>query len=316
MEKKRFELGVIHAGLAYFIWGLLPIYWKSLHGIPPGEILANRIFWSFIFMILLIIFTKKNKQFLFTLKEFKKNKLLFLSLMLASIFNSINWFIYIWAVNTNHMVETSLGYYINPLVSVLLGIIFLKEKLSGVQYVAFVLASIGVGIISFSYGRFPWIAIVLALTFGLYGLAKKLIKVDSSIGLTLETMIISPVALFYIIHLFRNGSQSFLSVSLSIDLLLIGSGVATALPLLYFTKGAQKIPLSMLGFLQYIAPTLMLILGVVFYGEEFTKFQLFSFIFIWAALIIYSLTKMNLFRGWKARENRLLTTIKNFGQGR
>lgn len=214
--------------------------------------------------------------------------------MVATVLISINWFIYIWAVNANHMVEVSLGYYINPLVSVLLGIIFLKEKLSIVQYVSFTLAAIGVVIMSFSYGRFPWIAIVLAVSFGLYGLAKKSTKMDSSIGLTLETMVISPIALIYICTLFSTGKQSFLSVSVTTDILLMCSGIATALPLLYLSKGAQQISLSMLGFLQYLAPSLMLILGVVFYGEQFTKLHLVSFAFIWFALILYSLSKVNI----------------------
>ncbi|MDZ5472523.1 EamA family transporter RarD [Bacillus sp. 31A1R] len=295
MNNNETRMGIINAGFSYLLWGLLPIYWKLLDHVNADEILANRVFWSFIFMLFILLVTKKLNSFVATLKAFKENKSQIYALVIASILISINWFIYIWAVNSNQMVEASLGYYINPLVSVLLGVIFLKEKLSTAQYASFILAFIGVLIISFSYGRFPWIAIVLAVSFGLYGLAKKLIKVDSAIGLTLETMVVTPLALIYIIYLFIQGSQSFFTISITTDLLLLGAGAATALPLLYFAKGAQKIPLSMLGFLQYIAPTLTLMLGIFFYGEHFTKLHLLSFMCIWTALTIYSISKTKLF---------------------
>jgi chloramphenicol-sensitive protein RarD len=190
------------------------------------------------------------------------------------------------------MIEASLGYYINPLISILLGMIVLKEKLTIYQYLSFLLAGIGVLIITISHGTFPWVAISLALTFGLYGLAKKLINVDSAVGLTLETLIVAPIAIIFMLFLFINGSNSFLTDGMRTDFLLIGAGAATAVPLLYFAKGAQKIPLSLLGILQYISPTIMLILGVFVYQEHFTKIQLLSFLFIWSALIIFSLSNV------------------------
>ncbi|WHY76462.1 EamA family transporter RarD [Neobacillus sp. WH10] len=309
MKKTDTQMGAIYAGFSYFIWGLLPIYWKLLDHVNAMEILANRIFWSFIFMLIVLFFTKKWGLFVHTLKGFAKNKKQMYALAIASFIISGNWFIYIWAVNSGHMIEASLGYYINPLVSILLGMIVLKEKLTFYQYGSFILAAIGVLVITISHGTFPWIAISLALTFASYGLAKKLINVDSAVGLTLETLIISPIAAIYMIFLLVNGSSSVLTASLGTDLLLMGAGVATAVPLLYFAKGAQKIPLSLLGFLQYIAPTLTLLLGVFVYQEHFTKTQLLAFLFIWSALTIYSLSKTKLLpeKGFKLRKEKRAT---------
>jgi chloramphenicol-sensitive protein RarD len=295
MKKSETQLGAIYAAFSYLLWGLLPIYWKLLNTVQAKEILANRVFWSFIFMLLILVLTKKWGLFVETLKGFAQNKKQMYALIAASILISINWFVYIWAVNNGHMIETSLGYYINPLISILLGMIVLKEKLSVYQYISFGLAAIGVLIITVSHGNFPWVAIVLALSFGVYGLVKKLINVDSAVGLTLETLVVTPIAAIYMIFLFVKGSSSFLETSVETNLLLIGAGAATAVPLLYFAKGAQKIPLSLLGFLQYIAPTITLLLGIFVYNEHFSKVQLLSFIFIWSALTIYSLSKTKLF---------------------
>lgn len=286
--------GAIYAGFSYLLWGLLPIYWKLLEHINATEILANRVFWSFVFMVIVLLFTKKWGLFIHTLKGFAKNQKQMYALIIASLLISVNWFIYIWAVNNHHMIDASLGYYINPLVSVLLGMIVLKEKLTIYQYISFGLAAIGVMIATVSYGQFPWVAIVLAVSFGFYGLAKKLINVDSAVGLTLETLVVTPIAAIYIGWLFMNGSNALLSSNIGTDLLLLGAGAATAVPLLYFAKGAQKIPLSLLGLLQYIAPTLTLLLGVFAYNEHFSKLQLLAFIFIWSALTLYSLSKTKL----------------------
>ncbi|NHM30605.1 EamA family transporter RarD [Neobacillus terrae] len=305
MKKNDIQLGATYAGFSYFLWGLLPIYWKLIDNVRADEILANRIFWSFIFMVLVLLFTNKWRAFTQTLIGLAQRKKQFYALVIASILISINWFIYIWAVNSDQMIQASLGYYINPLVSVLLGMFVLKEKLTFIQYFSFSLALIGVLIISISYGHIPWISLALAVSFGLYGLVKKLITVESSIGLTLETLVITPLAAIYMGYLFYQGDNSFFSSDLKTNFLLIGAGAATAVPLLYFAKGAQKIPLSMLGFLQYIAPTLTLILGVFVYEEHFSGLELLAFIFIWSALTVYSLSKTKLFtaKGKKARTN-------------
>lgn len=297
-------MGIFYAAFSYFLWGILPVYWKLLGDVNAHEILANRIFWSFVFMLAVLIVMNKWKAFTATVRALTANKKQFMALGAASLLISVNWFLYIWAVNNGQIIETSLGYYINPLVSVLLGMIVLKERLSIAQYFSFFLAFIGVLILTLSYGRFPWIAIMLALTFGLYGLAKKLMKVDSAIGLTLETMAVKPFALIYIGILFIQGESSLLNGSLLTCLLLIGAGAATAIPLLYFAKGAQKIQLSMLGFIQYIAPTITLILGIFVYGEQFTKIHLLSFTFIWAALTIYSVSRTKLAAALQLRLKR------------
>jgi chloramphenicol-sensitive protein RarD len=295
MERNEIKTGAFQAGLSYLLWGILPIYWKLLDHVNAEDILANRIFWSFAFMMVVLFFSKKLGNLFSVLKTFKQNRKEMYALIIASFLISTNWFIYIWAVNHHQMIEASLGYYINPLVSVLLGVIFLKEKLSPTQYASFIIAGIGVLILGISYGKFPWISIVLALSFGVYGLAKKMIKVDSAVGLTLETLVVTPFALAYMVFLFLNGEHALFAGSVTTDLLLVGAGAATALPLLYFAKGAQKIPLSMLGLLQYIAPTITLLLGVLVYGEHFTKHHLQAFVFIWSALTIYSLSRTKLF---------------------
>jgi chloramphenicol-sensitive protein RarD len=189
-------------------------------------------------------------------------------------------------------VEASLGYFINPLVAVLLGVFILGEKMNRWQAVSFVVAGIGVIYMTLSLGTFPWIALILALSFGFYGLSKKLIKVDSILGLLLETLFIVPFALLFIAYLGVNGQHSFATGSLKNDLFLLGSGIATALPLLWFGIGAQKIPLYLVGFLQYIAPTISLLLGVLIYGESFTKDHAVTFSFIWIALVIFSISNI------------------------
>ncbi len=305
MEHKGEKMGVVYAAFSYLLWGLLPIYWKLLEGIGADEILASRIVWSFLFMFAILLITKKWKGFLDTLSSLLKNKKQMMFLTAASLLVSCNWFIYIWAVNHNRIIEASMGYYINPLVSVILGMVVLKEKLSTMQYVSFSFAFIGVVILTFSYGMLPWISLSLAITFGFYGLAKKMIKVDSSIGLTLETMVVTPIAFIYILYLFSQGTNTFLTVSLKTDVLLILSGAATAVPLLYFAKGAQRIPLSMLGYIQYLAPTISLLLGVFVYGEHFSKAHFVAFLFIWFALAIYSLSNAKFIKWDNRKKERM-----------
>ncbi|WP_374054627.1 EamA family transporter RarD [Rossellomorea sp. FM04394] len=302
--KQNDQAGIIYTAFSYFLWGILPIYWKWLSHVSAYEILANRIFWSFWFMLFFLFVSKRWQDFQAYIKTSLTKKKQLFALLLASLLISMNWFIYIWAVNTNQMVEASLGYYINPLVSVLLGVFILKESLSKAQIVSFGLAAVGVLILTISYGDFPWIAIGLAFSFGLYGLAKKLIQVESSIGLTLETMTIAPVSLLYLGYMYNEGSMSLFHVSLGTDLLLMGAGAVTAIPLLFFSKGAQQIPLYMVGFLQYIAPTLTLILGIWVYNETFSFTHLISFMFIWLALTIFTASRVQYARK-RRREARL-----------
>ncbi|MFC4409787.1 EamA family transporter RarD [Chungangia koreensis] len=280
--------GIIWAASAYLLWGFFPLYWKTISQVSSGEILASRIFWSFITTLLVVMILGKRKELLSDIKGLMKDQRQMLSLILAALLISINWFLYIWAVNTDRIIETSLGYYINPLVSVLIGIVFLKERLAKAQIVAFFIALAGVLIMTFAYGRFPWVAFSLALSFAFYGLIKKTVKLEALRGLTIETLFIVPLAVTYYIFLFAKGDAQFLHTDRLTDLLLMLSGAATAIPLLLFAKGAQRIPLYMIGFLQYIAPTLMLLLAVLVYGENFGNVDILSFSLIWLSLLLFS----------------------------
>ncbi|AYC29852.1 EamA family transporter RarD [Paenisporosarcina cavernae] len=287
-EKK----GIVWAILAYTIWGFLPIYWKMIQEVSSGEILSSRIIWSFVFTFGFVLLIGQRKTIVMDLKTLWMNKRAFWSLVAASVLISGNWFLYIWAVNNGFLIQTSLGYYINPLLSVLLGIIFLKERLTAAQKVAVVVAAVGVAILTFSYGHLPWLALALAATFAFYGLMKKTIPLDALRGLTLETLFILPIAIVYYIYSFIQEDVMFLHSSIKIDILLILSGIATAIPLLLFAKGAQNIPLYLVGFLQYIAPTCMLLLGVIVYKESFGTLDFISFSFIWMGLIVFTISKM------------------------
>lgn len=284
--------GVIWAIGAYLVWGVLPIYWKWLGHVPSDEIITSRVLWAFIFTLLFVLFMKKGKVLLADMQTLWKNQRAFWSLFSASALITGNWFLYIWAVNHNHLVETSLGYYINPLISVLLGIFFLKERLTSAQKLAFVIASVGVIILTISYGRFPWLAFALAISFAIYGLIKKTIPLDALRGLTIETLFIVPFAFLYYIYLFVNDRGVLFHDTWQTDVLLVLTGAATAVPLVLFAKGAQQIPLYMIGFLQYIAPTCMLFLGVIIYGETFSGIDLLSFSLIWIALVLFTFSKV------------------------
>jgi chloramphenicol-sensitive protein RarD len=277
-------IGIIYALAAFISWGLLPVYWKLLQQVPSSEILAHRVFWSFVLVSMLLL-VKGQWALLKQTLAVKKNRI---PLLLSTMLISVNWFLYIWAVNANHIVEASMGYYINPLFSVFLGVVVLRERLNFWQLVSLVIAVGGVLMITVEYGKFPWIALTLAFTFGLYGLAKKIVSVDSLIGLGLETACVAPICLAYIIFKQFQGIGSLGTVSLTITALLIFSGVVTAFPLWWFAQAAKKIPLSRIGFIQYLAPTLMLLLGVIIFKEPFTTVHLISFGCIWCALILYS----------------------------
>lgn len=291
MEREH-STGILYTIGAYILWGILPIYWKFLDGVPALEILAHRVIWSFIFVLLIVLLLKRKQLKNFFQVQMSQKKTWF-GLLLASFFISINWLTYIYAVNTNHIVESSLGYYINPLIAVLLGVLVLREKMNKLQLVSFVMAGIGVIYMTLSVGKLPWISLVLALSFGFYGLSKKLIKVDSILGLLLETLFVFPFALMFLAYLGVTDQHSFYTGSLKNDLFLLGSGIATAIPLLWFGIGAQKIPLYLVGFLQYISPSIGLIIGVLMYGEPFTMDHVITFAFIWFAIILFSISNIH-----------------------
>lgn len=286
MENNQEKLGILYSASAYFLWGFLPIFWKLGDDIPAGEILAHRIVWSFVFMIIIISILREWSPFIEQCKIIWRDRKKLVGITAASLFISLNWLTFIWAVNTEHVVQASLGYYINPLISILLGIIVLKESLTRRQLLSFVLAGAGVLYLTFSFGVFPWISLILAFSFGLYGLLKKIVEIPAMFGLTIETMIVTPVAAIYLLIL-SDGAFSINEPISPINIFLLASGTVTAVPLLLFASGAKLIPLAMVGFLQYLAPTIMLILGVFLYNETFTIAHLVAFLFIWSALIIY-----------------------------
>lgn len=282
---RQYRKGIVYTTVAFFAWGVLPFYWKALGAVPAFEILAHRILWSFVF-ITIVLAVRRNTQVKALLKDPRSRK----SLLVTSALIGLNWFTYVYAVNSEHIVEASMGYYINPLVSVFLGIVILKERLNLLQIFSFVLACVGVLYLTMDYGKFPWIAVLLACAFGLYGLFKKTSNLQSLPSLMIETMLLSPLALGIIVYQASISRGSFFSISIKTDFLLIFAGVITTLPLYWFAQGAKRIPLSSVGFLQYIAPTLMLCIGVFVYNETFTRAHLISFGLIWIALVLYSLT--------------------------
>jgi chloramphenicol-sensitive protein RarD len=276
----------ILAGIgAYTLWGLFPIYWRLLEQDPAIEILAHRMVWSLVFVAGILTIQKEWRW----LREVIHNRRTLLVYTLAAILLSLNWYTYIWAVNAGYVVEASLGYFINPLVNFLFGVIFLGEKLRGGQVASVILAGLGVIYLTVNYGSLPWISLVLAFTFGMYGLIKKTAALDSMHGFSLETLVLFLPALAYLFYRNATGVGAFIHQGVLITVLLILAGPVTSIPLLLFGYAARKIPLSMLGFIQYITPTLQFLLGVFVYFEPFPKARLVGFCIIWLALLLYSL---------------------------
>jgi chloramphenicol-sensitive protein RarD len=270
---------------AYTLWGFFPIYWKFLHEVPALQVIGHRIAWSFILLAVYILLTGQWKDFRAAAFQWKTIGIY----SIAAVLLSLNWLIYVWGVNAGFIVETSLGYFINPLLSVLLGVIFLRERLRPMQWVPVGLATIGVIYLTSVYGRPPWIALSLAFSFGFYGFVKKLSPLGSLYGLTLETGIVFPLALLYLGFVGLNGSGAFMHDGPSIDLFLAGAGFVTTIPLLMFASAAKQIPLTVVGLLQYIAPTLQFLIGVYIYKEAFDTSHLIGFAIVWAALIIFAI---------------------------
>lgn len=275
--------GILSGIGAYVLWGFFPIYWKFLHDVPALQVIGHRIGWSFILLILVIVVSGQWQEFRTSALDRKVVGIY----SIAAVLLSINWLVYVWGVNAGFIVETSLGYFINPLLSVLLGVIFLRERLRPAQWIPVLIAAIGVIYLTVIYGRLPWIALTLAFSFGFYGLVKKLAPLGSLHGLTLETGIVFPAALIYLLIVESSGSGAFLHQTTLTDVLLIGAGVVTTIPLLMFASAARRIPLTVVGLLQYIAPTLQFLIGVFIYKEPFDRAHLIGFGIVWVALIIF-----------------------------
>ncbi len=288
--KKESILGLFYTISAFTIWGVLPLFWNLLKKINSAEILAHRVLWAFLFFLIINLIKGNKKKVKNTFKEKDKIKLIaFSSFLLGS-----NWFLYVWAVTHGKVIEASMGYYINPIFSIFLGMLFLKEKLTRLQVIALISAIIGVLIIIFGYGKFPWVAILLMLLFGLYGLAKKLSKTDSLISLNIETLLMLPFILFIILKIRIKEMQLLPQNSLYYLLLLIIGGILTAIPIYFFSQGAKLVKLSYIGFFQYISPSLNLIIGIFILKETFTRIHLISFCFIWFALFLFIISNFNI----------------------
>jgi chloramphenicol-sensitive protein RarD len=302
--------GVWYAVGAYVAWGLFPVYWKWLHQVPALQLLSHRIVWSSFLLLAVILLTKQWQAFRAAALTWRVLRIYLISAALIGV----NWLTYVWAVNAGFIVETSLGYFINPLLSVLMGVVFLRERLRAWQWLPIGLATAGVLYLAFAYrvgaaegltahGALPWIALTLAFSFGLYGLIKKVAPLNSLYGLTLETGILFLPALAYLIYSDVAGQGAFLHTGMASDLLLVGAGAVTTVPLLMFAAGARRIPLSLVGILQYITPTMQFLLGVLVYKEPFTHTRLIGFGIVWIALIIFGV------EGFLAHRNQPVAAV-------
>jgi chloramphenicol-sensitive protein RarD len=276
--------GLASAGAAFLIWGLSPLFWKMLVRVPAGQLLAHRVLWAAVILVVLLGLKRRLSEITTLFND--RATLLVLALTTALI--SSNWLIYIWAIVTDRIIQASLGYYINPLVTVLLGMLILKERLTRAQWLSFGLAAAGVGSMIWQQREVPWIALSLALSFGFYSLLRKQVRAQAVAGLAIETCILAPVALAYLAGAELTSTGAFGRLGSGTNLLLLSSGLVTALPLLLFTYGARRLTLTTVGFLQYSAPTLQLLLAVFLYREPFTTLHLAAFVLIWVALVIFS----------------------------
>jgi chloramphenicol-sensitive protein RarD len=277
--------GIWFAVGCYIIWGVFPLYWRMLEAVPAVQTVAHRQIWSFVFLGLVLLVSGQWRGLPGLI-----NRRTLLIYFASGMLLTINWLVYIYGVNAGFVIETSLGYFINPLVSVMFGVVFFGEKLPFSKWIPIGLAALGVAYLTVTYGQLPWIALALAFTFGLYGLVKKLSPLGALYGLTLETSMMFPIALGYLVFSESQGVGQFFHAGPQITILLILCGAVTAVPLLLFSSAAKNIPLSMIGILQYIAPTLQFITGVFIFHEAFSRERLAGFCIIWSALILFSLS--------------------------
>ena len=287
------------AGIAAFgTWGLIPVYWKLFTSISASEILAHRFVWTTCFLVGLLSWQQRWPE----LREATRSRRALLYCLASGLAISVNWFCFIWAVNVGRVIETSLGYFMTPLMNVLLGATFLRERLTRLQLLSVLLALVGVLTLTLGYGRFPWLAITICVSFGLYGLLRKQSGVRPIPGLFLETTLLTPVAAAYLLFLQRRGNSAFTSNGLEMALLLVTTGIVTGLPLVWFGHAARKLRLTTLGFLQYLSPSCSFFLGVFLYHETFTRAHLITFTFIWSALIIFTAEAIWRWRSGRDRE--------------
>ncbi len=280
--------GAGYAIAAYAWWGLVPAFWKLLGAVPPFEIVAHRVVWSLLFTGPLVALLGRSSE----LRDVLRDRRRWLALCASGALIAVNWGIFIWAVGAGRIVETSFGYFLNPLLSVALGVAFLGERLRPAQIAALGLAALGVVVHGVGTGTPPWIPLALALTFALYGLVRKVTRVSSLVGLTIETALIAPAALATLVALGARGESHFASGDVRTTVLLVLSGAITAMPLLWFARAARRLPLSTLGLFQYLAPTLAALLAVVFYGETFNQIRALALLCIWAGIGVFSIDSL------------------------
>jgi chloramphenicol-sensitive protein RarD len=283
METSR--SGALFALGAYGLWGVVPIYWKKLAHVPAAEVVAHRVIWSVFFVAAILAFSRGFGRATAALRS--RRTLAYLSA--STLVIAINWGLFIWAVQNGRILQASLGYYVNPLVSVALGVVFLGERLSRSQLVAVALATVGVSILTFAGGAFPWVSLVLAGTFAAYGLLRKLAPVDAIEGLFVETLLVAPVAIALVVFREHGGHGALARGGAVQGLLLAAAGPITAVPLLFFAAAARRLPLTTLGFFQYVSPTLQFLCAVLLYGEKLTSAHIATFAFIWVGLCIFSI---------------------------
>lgn len=286
--------GIAYAAAAYLLWGVFPIYFKALQHVAPLEILGHRIVWSLAVCAVLLLALRRLQW----LADLRRQPRVLAWFVASSVLVAANWFVYIWAVNAGRVVDASLGYFINPLVNVLIGAAFLHERLRRAQWLAVAIAAAGVAWLTWQAGAVPWIGLVLALTFGLYGLLRKTAALGAIEGLSLETLLLTPVAAAYLLWLAHGGASGFVEADATTRLLLLAAGPVTAVPLLLFAAGARRIPFSTLGLLQYLGPSLQLLIGVWLYHEPFAE-RAPGYVLIWIALAIFSVE--GLVQGWRSR---------------
>ncbi len=288
--------GITYATLAFLCWGLFPLYFNALKDVPAGQILAHRVVWSLLFLAIVLTF---RRQWSWLPAVMRKPRIIG-SFVASAFLLSVNWLVYIWAVNNGHVIEGSLGYFINPLVNIMFGYLILKERLRSVQWLAIALAALGVAWLTWQTGTVPWIALILASSFGAYGLMRKTAALGALEGLSFETMVLFPLALGYLAWLGVLGENGFINAASDhTRWLLVAAGPITAIPLLMFAAGARRIPLAVLGMLQYISPTIQFLLGVWLFHEAFTAERLVGFVLIWSALALYAAEGL-----WRSRQNK------------
>ena len=283
--------GMLAALSTYLIWGILPLYWNLLARAEANEILAHRIVWSFFFMVIVLIMTKRWQSFKEDCRTLWADKKRGAILLMAAFVISLNWLTYIWAVNHDHVIDTSIGYYINPLMSVLFGIVFFRERISGLKKISLLLAAIGIVLMTYQLGKLPWVAVVLAVSFSVYGALKKQLHLNPFSSITLETMLMMPFAVPYIGILMASPVNHFSLATPDLALFLMGTGVVMAVPLVLFSYGANLLPLNVLGFFQYISPTIGLLLGIFFFHESFGMAQISALGFVWAAIVLFTVAE-------------------------